>query len=364
MNNREKPKFDLKGRLTSVRLAISLFTAIALVSILGTFIPQGREPMEYISEYGARLGSWILKFGLADVYRSPVFILLLFLLFLNLFSCLVTQLPNFFKKWKTLSGRVRLIRSGPLLTHASMILILLGALLGVVFSRSEGINIQEGEIKPILGSPLSLKLNNFRIDYYDREETQVSDFVCEVSLWQGSARIENATIRVNHPLNYQGHRVYLVSYGEFPTRVRKAIVRITPPGQEPVELALGFGQRRKIPGTDLELELQKYLADFRFDLETGEYISASMEPKNPAVYLVAYRGQEEAGKSWVFLKHPGPVPGNTLPFAVDFAGYEPVPLVNLLAKKDPGLSLIWIGFVLGTIGVCLGLFRLRLKPKN
>ncbi|MCX5859325.1 MAG: cytochrome c biogenesis protein ResB [Proteobacteria bacterium] len=364
MGNREKPKFDLKGRLTSVRLAIFLFIAISLVSILGTFIPQGREPMEYISEYGERLGSWILKFGLADVYHSPVFILLLFLLFINLFSCLVTQLPNFFKKWKILSGRLRLIRSGPVLTHISMICILLGAMLGVVFSRSEEINIQEGEIKQILDSSLSLKLNNFRIDYYDRMETQVSDFVCEVSLWRGSARIENAAIRVNHPLTYQGHRVYLVSYREFPTRIRKATVRIIPPGQKPVALELLFGQKRKIPGTDLDLELQKYLADFRFDLETGEYISASMEPRNPAVYLVAYRDQKEVGKSWVFLKHPGPVPGNTLPAAVEFAGYEPVSLVNLMAKKDPGLPLIWIGFILGTIGVCLGLFRLRMKSQD
>ncbi|MDD5224044.1 MAG: cytochrome c biogenesis protein ResB [bacterium] len=364
MSTKERPKIDLKGRLTSVRLAIFLFIAIALVSILGTFIPQGSEPMEYISEYGERLGSWILKLGLADVYHSPVFILLLFLLFINLFSCLVTQLPNFLKKWKTLNGRLRLIRSGPLLTHISMILILLGAMLGVVFSRSEEINIQEGEVRQILDSPLSLKLNSFRIDYYDRMETQVSDFVCDVSLWRNSARIENATIRVNHPLTYQGHRVYLVSYREFPTRIRKADLRIVPPGQNPAALELLFGQKRKIPGTDLDLELQKYLADFRFDLETGEYVSASMDPRNPAVYLVAYRDQEEVGKGWVFLKHPGPVPGNTLPVAVQFAGYEPVSLVNLMAKKDPGLPLIWIGFVLGTIGVCLGLFRLRMKSKD
>ena len=263
-----------------------------------------------------------------------------------------------------MKSRDRLIRSGPLLTHASMILILWGALAGLVWSEKEDLRIQEGELKTILNSPFSLKLNQFRIHYYDRMETQVSDFLCEVSLWQGPVRIKGATIKVNHPLTHQGHRIYLVSYQEVPTRVRKASVRIIPPGQAPIEVELNFGQKRKIPGTDLELELQKYLADFRFDFETKEFISASMEPKNPAVYLVAYRDQEEVGKSWVFLKHPGPVPGDTLPVAVEFAGYEPVSLVNLMAKKDPGLPLIWIGFLLGTIGVCLGLLRLRMKAKD
>jgi len=363
MSNQEKPKFDLKSRLTSVRLAIFLFTVIALVSILGTFIPQGKEPMEYFSAYGERLGFWILKSGLANIYHSPVFILLLFLLFLNLFSCLVTQLPNFLRKWETLGSRDRLIKSGPLLTHASMILILLGALAGLVFSDSEDLNLQEGDAKPILASPFSLKLEKFRINYYDREETQVSDFLCEVSLWQGPARIEDATIKVNHPLNHQGRRIYLVSYHEVPTLVRRAVVRIIPPGQEPGEMGLTFGRREKVPGLNLDLELKKYLADFRVDLETGEFVTASMEPRNPAVYLTAYRGQEEIGKGWVFLKHPGPVPGNTLPLAIQFVGYEPVSLVNLYVKKDPGLPLIWAGFILGTIGVCLVLFRLGRKPK-
>jgi len=364
MSNREKPKFDLKSRLTSVRLAISLFIVIALVSILGTFIPQGKESMEYISEYGERLGSWILKLGLADIYHSPVFILLLFLLFINLFSCLVSQLPGFFRRWKTLKSRDRLVKSGPLLTHAGMILILLGALTGLVLSESEDLRIQEGEIKTILNSPFSLKLNQFRIHYYDREETQVSDFLCEVSLWEGPVRIKNATIKVNHPLTHRGYRIYLVSYQEVPTRVRKATVRIVPPGGKTGETDLIFGRRERIAGLDLDLELQRYLADFRVDLETGEFVSASMEPRNPAIFLVAYRGEEEIGKGWVFLKHPGPVPGNTLPPAIQFVGYEPATLVNLYAKKDPGLPLIWAGFILGTIGVCLGLFRLGLKPKN
>lgn len=359
----EKPKFDLKSRLTSVRLAIFLFIVIALVSILGTFIPQAREPTEYISEYGERLGSWVLKSGLADIYHSPVFLLLLFLLFLNLFSCLAVQLPKFFRRWETLNLSEKLVKSGPLLIHASMILILLGALAGLVFSESEDLTLREGESQTILNSPFSLKLNQFRVHYYDREETQVSDFICAVSLWRGPARIKEATIKVNHPLTHRGHRIYLMSYQEFPTRIRKATVRIVPPGQEPVELELDFGQKRKIPGTDLDLELQKYVADFRFDLETKEYISASMEPKNPAVYLVSYRGQEEVGKSWLFLKHPGPVPGNTLPLEIQFVDYTPITVVSLYAKKDPGLPLIWIGFILGTIGVCLGLSRLGRKPK-
>jgi cytochrome c biogenesis protein len=363
MSTQEKPKFDLKGRLTSVRLAIFLFIAIALVSILGTFIPQGRKSMEYISEYGERLGSWILKFGLADVYHSPVFILLLFLLFVNLFSCLVTQLPTFFRRWKTMKSRDRLIRSGPLLTHASMILILLGALAGLVWSDKEDLRLQEGELKTILNSSFSLKLNQFRIHYYDRMETQVSDFLCEVSLWQGSTRVRTATIKVNHPLSYQGRRIYLVSYQEAPTRIRKAVVRITPPGNPPADIELIFGLKRAFPA-GLELELQQYLADFRVDLETGEYTTASMEPRNPAIFLVAYLNGKEAGKGWVFLKHPGPVPGNTLPVAVEFVGYEPYSLVNLFVKKDPGLPLIWLGFLLGTIGVCLGLFRLRMKSKE
>ena len=80
----------------SLRLSIFLLIGLALVSIIGTVIPQGpqSEYLATISETKIRLYS---SLGFFDMYHSWWFILLLYLLTLNLICCSIKRLPRVWK---------------------------------------------------------------------------------------------------------------------------------------------------------------------------------------------------------------------------------------------------------------------------
>jgi len=82
---------DIIDRLTrtfsSLRLAVVLLIVMAVVSVFGTLTPQDQEPAVYIANYG-NLGYSLLKFsGLIDLYHSIGFKILTSLLTLNISVC-------------------------------------------------------------------------------------------------------------------------------------------------------------------------------------------------------------------------------------------------------------------------------------
>ena len=75
----------------SVKLAIVLFIILALASIVGTLIPQGRSAAEYAAHYGGLSGLFI-KLQLTDLYHSAWFLALLFMFALNTIVCTLARL--------------------------------------------------------------------------------------------------------------------------------------------------------------------------------------------------------------------------------------------------------------------------------
>ena len=80
----------------SLKLSITLLIGLAVTSIIGTVIPQSppREYLESISQTKIALYS---KLGFFDMYHSWWFILLLYLLTLNLICCSIKRLPRVWK---------------------------------------------------------------------------------------------------------------------------------------------------------------------------------------------------------------------------------------------------------------------------
>jgi cytochrome c biogenesis protein len=83
----------------SLKLTISLLILLAATSIIGTIIPQSpqREYLEHISQTKIHLYSAL---GFFDMYHSWWFILLLYLLTVNLVACSIKRLP---RVWKIIS---------------------------------------------------------------------------------------------------------------------------------------------------------------------------------------------------------------------------------------------------------------------
>ena len=96
--------------LASLRLTMFLLIALALVSIIGTVIPQGNLDPQYIAAIGGEQGNRFKLYsllGFFNMYHSWWFLGLLVLLSANLLACSLKRLPQV---WRTA------FRPEPLLT--------------------------------------------------------------------------------------------------------------------------------------------------------------------------------------------------------------------------------------------------------
>jgi cytochrome c biogenesis protein len=195
----------------SVKLAIVIFALISLISIIGTIVEQQAEPDKNISLLAKFFGdssaptiyNIFAKLGFIDMYRSRWYIALLFILALNITICSFDRLPRILRiikdslgplgteqierlsikrsillngKPEELKDTVRIAlkragfnakvikeyngyqfysqkglwsRLGVYVTHLSILVIMLGAIAGMLFSVESFISLPEGDISSV-----------------------------------------------------------------------------------------------------------------------------------------------------------------------------------------------------------------------
>ncbi|PSN16025.1 cytochrome C biogenesis protein CcsB [filamentous cyanobacterium CCT1] len=268
---------DLLPLLADLRLAIVLLLAIAAFSVSGTVIEQGQTLEFYQTNYPtdpALFGflSWkvILISGLDHVYRTWWFLALLIVFGASLIACTFTrQFPalgaaqnwkyysqprqfqklalsaelsetdlaalsnqlvkrryRVFQDGSQLYGRKGIVgRIGPIVVHASMILILLGAIWGAMTGFFAQELVPSGETfqirnifdagpwaEPQIPRDWSVRVNRFWIDY--TPEGKIDQFYSDLSvLDRAGAEVDRKTIHVNEPLRYRGVTLYQADWG-------------------------------------------------------------------------------------------------------------------------------------------------------
>jgi cytochrome c biogenesis protein len=269
-------KRNFQPVLTDLKFAIALLLIIALFSITGTVIEQG-ETLEFYQQnyplhpalFGFLSYKVILAIGLNHVYSTWWFLSILVLFGVSLIACTFSrQLPmlKVARRWSHytraksfeklplstfLEGRslaefatilqqkgYRIFQSdhklyarkglvgriGPIVVHASMILILLGAIGGALtgFVAQEMIpsgqtfaitNITEAGIwaKPWLPKDWRVRVNRFWIDY--TPGGAIDQFYSDLSvLDKDGNEVDRKTIHVNEPLRYKGVTLYQANW--------------------------------------------------------------------------------------------------------------------------------------------------------
>lgn len=255
--------------LADLRFAIFVLLIIASFSIIGTVIEQDQALNYYQTNYPIEksiLGfiNWkfIINFGLDHIYKTAWFITLLLIFSISLLSCtFLQQLPSFkiaqrcqffrnIKQFKKLKIKDKLLnqspsklvynlvgknysifqqrkilycykgligRIAPIIVHISMILILLGAVLGAIggfnaqeiVPKSESFTIQNtlnrGNFAPI--PQINTRVNDFWITY--NKETTINQFYSNLSFLDDFGNeVNNQTISVNHPAKYKNITYY------------------------------------------------------------------------------------------------------------------------------------------------------------
>jgi cytochrome c biogenesis protein len=269
--------------VADLRFSIFLLLLISFCSIAGTIIEQDQSLEIYKINYpltnpifGFLTWDKILQFGLDHVYKTWWFFTLMFFFGLSLISCtFLQQLPSlkiarrcqFFRttgqfyrlkistilnsfSFQKILGRIKeskysifqqknivycykglIGRIAPILVHFSMILVLIGTIIGSLFGfkaqeiipKTENFHIQNilnnGQLTII--PKTSARINDFWITY--TKSKSISQFYSDISVLDNKGNeTERKTISVNYPLVYNGVYYYQTDWNLIGLRFQTA----------------------------------------------------------------------------------------------------------------------------------------------
>ena len=232
----------------SMQFGIILLCLIAVLSVVGTAIPQGREAAWYARTYHGFHGT-ILKLGLNDVFGSRYFQLLLILLGLNLTLCsliriragskakagereALLRMPQSFRLdegqltavrdglramhcREDLDGESLIFRKngfgryGSFLTHLSILLTIAFGAMALYLPKTVDRSCLPGE-SVRMEDGTEIMVERFRIE---NDEGRL-DFTSALTVKLPDGRESGLReIRVNHPLSFGPWKVYQQTYG-------------------------------------------------------------------------------------------------------------------------------------------------------
>ncbi len=263
--------------VTSLKCAMGVVLLIAVACIAGTLLPQGRQVEEYLAANPDAAGRMRVldAVGLTHVYDALWFKGLLGFLGVSLLICTTRR----YRAVRRSSGRRRIRAAGSLITHISMLIILVGAVVRGVVGQKGFMSLHEGERASSIelaggggvALPFSVRLVDFDVEFYSE-----TDAPRDVSV---SNRVP-------------GYVVLAWRQNEHVTR-----------------LPVLVGEWQAIPGSQgsavsgLELQVRQYVPDFLADMTTGEVTRRSDQPNNPAIQ-VSVRGGSVGIDQWLFARFP------------------------------------------------------------
>ncbi|MGB6063752.1 MAG: cytochrome c biogenesis protein ResB [Desulfomonilaceae bacterium] len=394
---------EIQSFFTSVKTTIALLVLLAAGSIVGTVIPQGL-PEQFMAAESPFYYRLSVILDLHGVYRSWWFILLLILLSLNLLGCLLKRLSAIPTEWKGTSRKTsfsftlsdvrrpeelrgivtsalkgligaptreadeagslsltwlkhRIYLLGFPFIHLAIIVILLGGLIGLFYGWKGHILIKEGDVgnkfnlfpDDSIGTlPFQIAVDNFTLKRYPTGEPK--EYRTDVTLLENGREVKKGSIRVNHPLTYEGISLYQSDYHVLGVKqVRLAVVE---PGGKAADLVLRPHSETQVPGSTYEVRLVS-LDPGTTERGAGAEItaeSAGTQPKSIQLF--------RTDKSPVKL-------GDT---EIRFLDYRPLYATGLQIGYDPGSTVVWIGCLMLIAGFFLSLFtnqrRLTIRMTN
>ena len=265
--------------LISMKLALTLLFVIAIISVIGSFLPQGDQV--YMTDWvNNPLFDFYNTIGLFDMYWSWWYQALLALLAVNLTVCIFNRLGPAWRKTFNprvdvkdafvtsqpfaarfqgagagelkaatgvlKSGRYHITRGrtgsvlarkgrfsdlASLFFHASFLVIGIGAIIGYTLGFDETMEIPDGKIANVPSTSYQAKNHGFEIksdDLYENDRLvgyRISEFSTDLEVFLDGKPVARKTITVNDPLRLDGVNFYQSSYDITP-RGRVTILQV------------------------------------------------------------------------------------------------------------------------------------------
>ena len=391
---------------SSVKLTIVLLLSLAATSIIGTLIPQNENPAAYLNAFGGYLFRLFDILDLFDMYHSWWFQLLLILLTINIIVCSIDrmsvnrrilfvkkpsfklsrfrnlkhkekfdnsrapeQLKEMYQKLVTRHFRKshiettengfaiygekgRWTRFGVYTVHFSVVLLLVGGLIGSIFGFDGFVNIPEGESVQrvqlrnsgetiMLG--FEIRCEDFDVSFYDTGAPK--EFRSSLTILEQGRPVLKKDIIVNDPLRYKGINLYQSSYGTLPSSDVVLSFTSRKTGKVYTQKA-GIGQALVIPEELGTFVIKSLARSFKFKgHDVGDALIGILTPPagDPIEVALPLR----------FPSFDKMRKGSVLISVV-----ENVPrfYTGLQVNRDPGVWVVYSGFILMIMGCYITFF--------
>ena len=391
---------------SSIQLTIILLLSLAATSIVGTLIPQKADPGQYLRAFGDFYFRFFHALGLFDMYHSWWFQFLLLLLVLNIVICSVDRLtanrkillvrrPKFkfnrFQHAKTdkhihiaqvpeklqqdcqalwrrkfrhtqldatddgfrlFGEKGRWTRFGVYVVHLSVVILLVGGMIGSMFGFEGFVNLAPGDAtqrirlrnsNQSLDLGFTVRCDDFIVSFYETGAPKL--FQSSLAIIENGQTVVEKDIIVNDPLRYKGISFYQASYGPLPPKGARLTFTSKATGMNYKYEAL-IGKQISLPenlGRFTLLRLDN-AATFR-----GQQIGEAF------IGILSSDGREDQ-EVLLPVRFPSfdKMRGGDVHIAVQEA------LLNyytgLEVSRDPGVWVVYVGFILMILGCYITFF--------
>ncbi len=285
-------------------------------------------------------------------------------------------------KEKSSGGRFELyfskngiFRLAPYAVHLAIIVIIFGVILNITHGFRSYVDINEGlstnysylqsnqnrNGKPVK-LPFRIKLDKYTTKYY--KDGMPKAYISQLSIIKKNKIVLTKSIRVNHPLTYDGLTIYQVSYGHYlPSAARLLLINLKSARYEKHTV---FAE----PGTLYDTGIKGL--EFKF---------SSLEHPGPykiPFYISLYKNKKHL-KNIDFFEHPGITKTHKFPLifatynkrlAFIFTGVKVYYYSGLEIAKNSYTWIIWIGSILMIISLFFSFYfnhktlRMKIYPSE
>jgi cytochrome c biogenesis protein len=270
-------------------------------------------------------------------------------------------LKKWFKTWKRIETKTAITlysekgkysRLGVPITHLSILIILIGGIVGSLYGFKGHVEILEGETmskiflrvkdeeipKPI---DFFVRCDDFKITYYDlpEKEKHVKEYTSLLTILEDGKEVLRRTVQVNHPLHYKGLAFYQSTYGTvlevkvgMQWRNRKEKIFFTAPE----------GIAVPVPNANSMIQVLKY--------------SPQVHNFGEGVQVVLFKPDQEPRPFWLLKNVPKLDEQRGDDFVLTFDGMTSKEYTGLQVTKDPGVSVVWTGCGLIIFGLIVSFF--------
>ncbi len=411
--------------LASVKLAIVIFALIAISSIVGTILEQRGSPeqnLEILTRlFGKSLAPTLFsiseKLGFMDMYHSWWFTGFLVLFSVNLIICSIDRLPRIWKlihepmgpltedriakfalgREITLKGKVNAVkdsvsralgkagfhaaevkeeqgfslfaqrgkysRLGVFITHFSILIILIGALIGIRFGFKAYLNLPEGAVAQSAFSgdgkeipfAFQVRCDTFQVDFYGRSDMP-KEYRSWLTVFKDGREVLRKSIAVNNPLSYEGITFYQSSYGIVPGSLDQGrfILNLVSRDGKSTTINPRLGDSFQLPDTGITAKIIDFSPALRID-EHGHAVTYANQMNNPAVLMEFSESGKRTFSGWLLKRHPETwqLPDGS---RIEFVDYWGVEFTGLQVRKDPGVWIVYFGCIAMSIGLVIAFF--------